>query len=389
MNSVEEAKKVQDEIVRLRRRIHEHPELDDDLYKTNELVTSYLDDLGISYKIMAKTGVVGLIEGEQEGGTIAIRADMDALPIVEEIDKPYKSKIDGAMHACGHDAHTAILLGTAKALAENKDKIKGNVKLLFQPAEESFGGAETMIKEGAMEDPKVDAVIGLHVNMELGPGNIGVTPGVAMAAVDIFNIKINGSGCHAAAPHEGVDPILIAAETISSLQKIVSRELNPVSKNVVTVAEVKAGSASNIIPEFAHMQGTVRTTNDDERKYIEKRIKEIVEYTAKANRGTAEIDYLNHFPMVVNNLEYVGKLEKSVANIFEGQELVVRKEPTLGAEDMAYFLNSAPGVYFNLGVNNPEKGITYPLHHPKFDLDEDHLWKGAALFLDMVMNWQE
>ncbi|MEW8973830.1 MAG: M20 family metallopeptidase [Tissierellaceae bacterium] len=391
IDSINEAKDVSNYIIDIRRKLHKIPELDDDLYETSKIVKKELDSMGIPYKIVAKTGLVGVIEGELDGGTIGIRADMDALPIKEETGLPFAST-NGAMHACGHDAHTAILLGTAKVLSENRNKIRGNVKLLFQPAEESFGGADTMIKEGALEDPKVDRIIGLHVGSIMEgseEGKIAMKSGTLMAAVDIFKVKIVGKGAHAASPHLSVDPILIASEITISLQKIVSREINPLNPAVVTVAQIKGGSASNIIPEYAEIVGTVRTTDKDDRIFIQERIQNICKYVCKANNAEATIEYLNHFPMLVNDIEFTEGCMEVIGDLFGKEEVVELKNVTLGAEDMSYFLQEAKGTYFMLGTNNKDKGIVYPAHHPKFNLDEDVLWKGAAAFLEIINRWQD
>ena len=391
IDSINEAKDVSNYIIDIRRKLHKIPELDDDLYETSKIVKKELDSMGIPYKTVAKTGIVGVIEGKLDGGTIGIRADMDALPIKEETGLPFAST-NGAMHACGHDAHTAILLGTAKVLSENRNKIRGNVKLLFQPAEESFGGADTMIKEGVLEDPKVDRIIGLHVGSIMEgseEGKIAMKPGTLMAAVDIFKVKIVGKGAHAASPHLSVDPILIASEITISLQKIVSREINPLNPAVVTVAQIKGGSASNIIPEYAEIVGTVRTTDKDDRVFIQERIQNICKYVCKANNAEATIEYLNHFPMLVNDIEFTEGCMDVIGDLFGKEEIVELKNVTLGAEDMSYFLQEAKGTYFMLGTNNKDKGIVYPAHHPKFNLDEDVLWKGAAAFLEIINRWQD
>ncbi len=391
IDSINEAKDVSNYIIDIRRKLHKIPELDDDLYETSKIVKKELDSMGIPYKTVAKTGIIGVIEGELDGGTIGIRADMDALPIKEETGLPFAST-NGAMHACGHDAHTAILLGTAKVLSENRNKIRGNVKLLFQPAEESFGGADTMIKEGALEDPKVDRIIGLHVGSIMEgseEGKIAMKSGTLMAAVDIFKVKIVGKGAHAASPHLSVDPILIASEITISLQKIVSREINPLNPAVVTVAQIKGGSASNIIPEYAEIVGTVRTTDKDDRIFIQERIQNICKYVCKANNAEATIEYLNHFPMLVNDIEFTEGCMEVIGDLFGKEEIVELKNVTLGAEDMSYFLQEAKGTYFMLGTNNKDKGIVYPAHHPKFNLDEDVLWKGAAAFLEIINRWQD
>ncbi len=389
MDVIKTAKDVHSDVIQWRRKLHQIPELGFELHKTSRFVRERLEEMGIEYEVIAKTGICAIIKGSKPGPTIALRADMDALLLKEETGLPYASTNDN-MHACGHDAHTAMLLGAARILSENKDKLKGNVKLFFQPAEENEGGAQPMIEAGCMENPQVDAVLGLHVGAlfkEVGAGKIGIHYGPAMAAVDKFSVKVRGKGGHGAAPHMCVDPIATACEIITNLQKIVSREINPTHPAVLSVGTIRGGTAFNIIPEVVEFEGTVRTTDPRDREFIQKRFKEMCETIARANRAEVEIDYLNHYPAAINDEEFTQQFVKSAENVIGKQNIVELRKPTMGAEDMAYFLQKAPGTFFFLGTNNPEKGIIYPNHHPKFDVDEDVLWIGPALFVQAVLDF--
>ena len=389
INAVQEAKNLQEQIVAWRRELHQIPELDFDLFETSKFIQEKLDDMKIPYTLMAKTGVVGLIEGGSQGKTIALRADMDALSVEEDTGLSYASTNEN-MHACGHDAHMAILLATAQVLAEHRDQLKGNVKLIFQPAEEKLGGALPMIEEGCLENPEVDAVVALHAGQifpQVKAGQIGISYGPVMASVDRFEMKVIGKGGHGAMPHNTVDPILIAAEIITSLQKIISREIAPTDSGVVTVAEIKGGSTHNVIPSEVKLQGTARSANAENREFILDRIETISKSTASTNRGEVEIEMIRGFPVTVNDKEFTQKFKDTALKIVNPEDIVEIDEPTMGAEDMAYYLEKAPGTLFFLGTNNEEKGIVYPNHHPKFNLDEDVLWKGAALFLQTVNDY--
>ncbi len=295
MNVLEEVKKIEQEIIKWRRDLHKIPELNLYLPKTTKYIEEKLKKMDIEYKTLVNgNAIVGLIKGNSDGKTIGLRADMDALPIKEETGLEFSSIHKGCMHACGHDGHTAMLLGAAKILSENRDKFKGNVKLLFQPGEEYPGGALPMIEEGAMENPKVDAVIGLHeglIDERVGKGKIAYKDGCMMASMDRFLIKVKGKGCHGAYPQMGVDSIVIASEIILSLQKISSREINTNEPIIVSVCRINGGFSQNIIPDMVELEGTVRATNNETRKFIANRIEEIVKGITSANRGTYEIEY--------------------------------------------------------------------------------------------------
>lgn len=323
-----EVKKIEKEVIDLRRKIHMYPELGFEETKTSELVYDYLKSLGIEVKRMAKTGVVGTLKGDGSK-TIAIRADMDALPIQEENDIEYASQIPGKMHACGHDVHTAVLFGTAKILASLKDNLKGNVKFIFQPAEETTGGALPMIEEGVLEDPKVDAIIGLHVDPELQVGQIGITYGKAYASSDMFDIIVKGKSSHGAEPHKSVDSIVIAANIVNMLQTIVSRNANPLSPIVLTIGTIEGGHARNIIANKVRMSGIIRMMEEDKRDEVVEMAEKICQNVAKAMGGEVEFKRIKGYPCLVNHKEMTDLVKKAASSVL-GYHNVVEVAPTMG-----------------------------------------------------------
>ncbi len=376
MNPVKEFMKYQNELISLRRDFHMHPELGFEEKRTSKIVREYLDELGIKTKIMGKTGVVGYLEN---GGdkTIAIRADMDALPIQEENDVPYRSVYPGKMHACGHDAHTAMLLITAKILSQKN--FEGNIRFVFQPAEEGLNGASKMIKDGAIDG--VDSIFGLHVWANLPTGTIAITPGPVLANVDSFKIEIRGEGGHGASPHETKDPIVALSHLIAALQTIVSRNVDPMKKAVVTVGKISGGTAFNIIPEKVVMEGTVRTFDEEIHELVEKRIKEMAKNIAKGFGCKAKIDYKNLNFATVND-ETLVKIGREVASEFLQ---VIEEERDMGGEDFSEYAKIIPALFAFLGVRNEEKGIIHPHHNPRFDMDEDALIYGVAFEVNMAL----
>lgn len=371
MNPLEEALKIKDQIIAWRRDFHMHPELGYEEDRTSKIVEEHLREWGYRIKRVG-TGIIADIgEGEK---TIALRADMDALPIQEENDVPYKSKIPGKMHACGHDAHTAMLLGAAKIISQHRDELPNRVRLIFQPAEEGGNGALRMIEGGALEG--VNAIFGLHVWSELESGVIGIREGPFMAGVGRFDIEIFGKGGHGASPHETVDPIPIAAQTILAFQTIISRNLNPLESGVVSIGSVKAGEAFNVIPEKVYMTGTYRFFTSETKVLIEKRIREILNGITSANGASYELKIVEVGPPTVNDPKMAAYARESAQRL----GLKVREVPkTMGAEDFAFYLQRVPGTFIALGIKNEEKGITQPHHSPKFDVDEDVLPLGTAL----------
>jgi amidohydrolase len=375
-----------DEVVSWRRYMHQHPELSFKETKTAEYIKEKLLRFGLEVKTnMGGHGLIGILNGGQPGKTIALRADFDALPIDDEKEVPYKSQTPGVMHACGHDGHTAILLGTAQTLSEYRQQLKGKVIFIFQPAEETPpGGAKFMIEDGALEG--VDYVFGAHLDSQNPLGKITVGEGYEMAAVDKFAIHIQGKGGHGARPHDSIDSIVIGSDIVSALQKIVSRGVNPLRSAVVTIGVFQSGTAFNVIADKATLEGTVRTFDGDVRKLIEKQIHSIVEGITSAYGATFSIDYLNGYPALYNHPEETNTVRALLSEEFS-EENVIDMEPTMGAEDFSYFLNEKPGTYFRVGSQNEEAATSYPHHHPKFDIDERALLNAEKAFVKIVSHY--
>jgi len=389
MNIISEAKSIQDEIVKWRQQLHKVPEIGFELHQTTAYVQKRLDEMGIGYRVAAETGIVAIIKGDKPGPTIALRADMDALPLEEKSELPFAAK-NGNMHACGHDAHMAILLGAAKIINSIRQYLPGNVKLLFQPGEEGFGGAAKMIEDGCLKDPAVEAVVALHVGnifRDVKTGQIGYCEGPMLAATTAFEVVVRGSSCHGAKPNQGVDSIVIAAEIILALQKIVSRETDPLNHAVLTVGMINGGTAMNIVTDRVVLKGDFRTLTSEDRDYMIKRITEIAEGVAVAGRAEAEVNILSGYPPTTNDPEIARKIAASAAEIVSADNVIEIKKPSMGAEDMSLYMEKIPGAMFALGTGNEDKKITYPHHHPQFDLDEDVLWIGAAVFIRFVCDY--
>ncbi|GCE04758.1 M20 metallopeptidase family protein [Dictyobacter aurantiacus] len=364
------------DLVAMRRDLHEHPETAFEEVRTSGIVEQRLRALGFEVQTgIAKTGVVGLLRGGAAGPearTLAIRADMDALPIYEQTDVDYRSQVDGKMHACGHDGHTSIGLTVADILSRRRSELKGNIKFIFQPAEEVVGGAKPMVEAGVMDD--VDGVIGLHLISTYKVGRVGVRAGTVFASADKLTLTVHGRGGHGGMPHGTVDPIMIAAQVITALQTLISRETSPFSPAVITIGTFNAGTAFNIIPEKAELGGTLRAFAEEHRAYLTRRIEEVANGVATAMGGSCTVNVFDGCPPCVNNAAMTQMVQgAAVATV--GQEFVDVGEEilTTGADDMAYFLNAAPGCYFIVGANNDEKGARYPHHHPRFNVDEDAL----------------
>ncbi len=364
-----------------RRHLHEHPELGMHEYETAKFVTERLQALGVEdiRTGISETGVTGLIRGTADGPgrVVLVRADMDALPIQEENDVEYKSQTDGVMHACGHDAHTSILLGVARVLMDRRDQFSGTVKLCFQPCEETGpGGAEWMIQQGVLEDPAVDACFGLHVWQNEPVGYVLVGDGPVMAASDRFTIDIQGKGGHGAMPNTTVDPIVVGMAIVNALQTIVSREVDPTESAVVTVGEFHAGNAPNVIPDTATITGTVRSFTPEVQDHIEKRLVELAEGIGTAMRADVKAEYRRGVPATVND-PAMAAIARQAAIEVVGEEHVRPQVPTMGGEDFSFFLQEKPGCYFFVGTNNDERGLVWGHHHPRFDIDEEALGIGV------------
>ena len=390
MNFIHEAKEISKELVQIRREFHENPELDFDLYKTSNKIKKFLEDENIEFHDCAGTGIVAIIYGkcnEGNGKTIAIRCDMDALPLEEKNNHSYISKTIGKMHACGHDAHMTMVLGAAKLLNKYKDELKGNIKFIFEPAEETTGGARIMIEEGVLENPHVNAIIGCHVDESLDVGTVGIKKGVAYAASNPFTINIYGKGAHGASPHKGIDPITISAQVINSLQLLVSREINPVSPRVVTIGSINGGTAANIIPDKVTVTGIIRTMNLEDREYIKNRLREVVTLQVESLKGTCEIIIDESYPCLYNDENIYNLFYDNSIELLGKNKVKILSEPTMGVESFAYFSLKVPSMFYQLGCGNHEKGIIYPLHSSKFDIDEECLQVGVAVHCDMAMNY--
>ena len=372
------------ELVALRRDIHHHPELGFKEERTCALVEKHLSELGLKPRVMAGTGVTALVEGGAPGKTLMLRSDLDGLPIIEETAADWRSANTGVMHACGHDFHTAILLGTAKSLVQGRPA-KGRVKLNFQPAEEGLNGAGAMIKGGIMESPKVDAVLGYHIWQSLPVGKIGVVTGPAMAAVDRFRVVLRGKGGHAAYPHRSVDSVLVAAHVITALQSIVARNVDPLDAAVVTVARIQSGTAFNIIPPEAHLEGTVRTFSKEAGRTIPRRFREIVNGVAKSMGASAEIEYIREHSPLVNDA-VMSDFMRGVVKRVLGKKGLVDAHPSMGGEDHAAYQEIVPGCYIFIG-SAPKSGEAFPHHHPKFNPDEDALEIGVSVMAEAARSW--
>jgi len=367
-------------LVEVRRDFHAHPEFGMEEFRTKDKICDYLDGMGIPFKAgIANTGVVGLIQGEQDGKTVALRADMDALPILEKNDIPYKSTIDGKMHACGHDAHMTVLLGAAKLLQENKHLLKGNVKLLFQPAEETVGGAEPMIKEGALENPKVDAVFGLHVDPAIPLGKIGVKYGQMNASSDTITITVKGKNAHGAYAYMGKDAIVIAAQVIGALQTIVSRGVDARESAVISIGTIHGGTQGNIVADEVKLVGTVRTLTPEIRKGVLQKLEETVTYVAKGMGGEAVLSVEPGYSSLINDDGMVDIVKASGEALIGEENVNLISRPSLGVEDFAFFAKAVPGAFFRLGVRNKERGIVHEVHTPYFNIDENSLKIGVAM----------
>lgn len=376
------AKEIENDLITWRRNFHSNPELGFEEENTSKYIKEFLEKENIEYYSTAKTGICGIIRGDKADSnskTLAIRADIDALPIQERNKCSYASKNPQKMHACGHDAHTAILMGVAKVLNSVKSELKGNVKLLFEPAEETSGGASVMVNEGVLENPHVDAVIGLHMNENIECGKIGIKKGVVNAASNPFNIKIIGKGGHGAHPEDTVDPVVISSNIILALQTLVSRELPPVTPAVITVSSIHAGSAENIIPEDVELCGIIRTMKKEYREYIIKRFKELVTGICTAMRGKCEIEFIEGYPCLYNDDSMYELLLKNARTIVESENIELLASPSMGVESFAYFSMDRPAVFYYVGCRNKDKGIVNPAHGSYFDIDEDCLKIGVAI----------
>jgi len=392
---------IEGKLIEWRRDFHQNPELSNREFKTAEKIAKHLTDIGLQVETnIAKTGVVAILEGDQPGKVIAIRADIDGLPVTERNDLDFKSEVKttflntetGVMHACGHDTHIAILMATAEVLSKHKDKIKGSIKFIFQPAEEGpppgeEGGAKLMIKEGVLENPKVDAIFGLHINSQTPVGTIKYKTGGIMASVERFVINVRGKQTHGSQPWSGVDPILISAKIIDGLQTIISREAELTNEAaVITVGKITSGTRFNIIPESSEMIGTVRTLDPKMREMIETRMKEMVEGIAKAYGGEASIIFQNNTSITYNDEALTARILPSLQTV-AGEENVIIMKATTGGEDFSFFQEKVPGVYFFLGGMTAGNSESFPHHTPDFMIDESGLLLGVKAFTQISIDY--
>lgn len=374
------------ELVEFRRDLHMYPELSHTEVNTPKKVANYLTSLGIEVRTgVGGRGVVGTLKGDKPGKTVALRADFDALPIQEENDLEYKSRVPGVMHACGHDLHTAGLLGVAKVLSENRDKLTGNVVFIHQFAEEVIpGGAKFMVEDGCLDG--VDVVYGAHVSSMDPLGVIGLREGDAMACGDTFEIQISGKGGHAATPHLTVDPLVVGSQILLNLQPIVSRQVDPLKPAVVTVATFQGGDSFNVIPDSARLAGTVRTFDEDVRDMIEKSIEQVATSTANALGATVEYKYVRGYPAVKNDPFETKRVDRVATELF-GEALVKHIPAQMGMEDFAYYLLERPGTFFWVGGALEDKSLVNPHHHPRFNVDEKAMISIGRLFIATVFDY--
>ena len=370
---------MEDRLIEIRRHIHAHPELSFEEKKTAAFVEEQLRSMGLEPQRMASTGVVCVIEGGKPGPVVALRGDMDALPIKEENEASYCSQNDGVMHACGHDVHTTCVLGAAMVLNELKADLNGSVKLIFQPGEEKLpGGASIMIKEGALENPKPEAIFGQHVFPELDAGKVGFRAGKYMASADEVYLTVRGKGGHAALPHKNIDPVAAAAQVLIALQQVASRKANPLLPTVLSFGKIEANGATNVIPDKVEIAGTFRTFDEEWRAEAHEEIKRIAEQTAASFGAACDVRVEKGYPFVHNDEALTERARRS-AEAYLGKENVVDLEMRATGEDFSYYSQVMPGSFHRLGVRNEAKGIVHPVHTPQFDVDESCLEIGSGL----------
>lgn len=370
------------QIIEWRRDFHRYPEVAFQEKRTSKVIRTFLESLGLPVIGMAETGLRATLQGRPGGQTVAIRSDIDALPIQEEGDKDYISQNPGVTHACAHDGHMAIVMGAAQLLSQLKDNFKGSIVFLFQPSEERIpGGAKQMIEEGALKD--VNAIFGLHLWQPLATGMVGVVDGPMMAQPDAFTIIVKGKGGHGSMPHQTVDPILVASQLVINIQSIVSRSIDPLKPAVVSFGTIEGGTIYNIIPEKVTLTGTVRSFDAEVQNIAEKRLKEITEKTCEAFGAAAEFKYELGYPPVVNDTEMVKFVEKITAGTL-GEDKIAAIDPVMGGEDFAYYLEKVPGAFFFFGMGDE---MEFPHHHPRFDLDERALPLATQLMVNLAFDY--
>jgi amidohydrolase len=378
-----EVESIAPELVKIRRAIHEHPEQGFKEEKTAALIRSKLSGWGVDHHPLCGTGTVALVKGAKPGPTILLRADIDALPLKELNDVPYASKVEGVMHACGHDGHAAMALGAARLLQKRRSSLRGNVKIMFQPAEEGPGGAVPMLEEGLLDGPKVDAAFAIHLWNDLPVGKVGVRSGPVFASTDEFRVRVIGRGGHGAAPHQTIDPVVVAAQIVVASQTIVSRNVDPVKTAVVTFGEVHGGTRHNIIPDVVLLHGTVRAFEPAVRKQLRADLTRIVRGIAASFGAKVELDYEEQYAPTINDPAMTEVCRQAATDAL-GKAAVMEQNPTMGAEDMSFVLERVPGCYMVLGSSNKKKGLVHPHHSAKFDFDEAALANGVEVWLRLA-----
>lgn len=376
-------------MVDIRRDLHRHPELGLRETRTAALIATELEKMGIDVTTkIAETGVMGVLTGGKPGRVIGLRADMDALPIQDAKEGcPYRSQVDGVMHACGHDGHVAMLLGAAKYLSQMREDLPGTVKFFFQPAEEGPGGARPMIEQGVLKNPDVEAVYGIHLWNDLMVGKVQLQYGTSMAAVDEVRISIHGEGGHGASPHQTVDAIVTAASAITALQTVVSRQIDPVHPAVLSIGTIRGGYRHNVIADKVEMTGTLRTLYPSTKQRIKERVDGILRGVTSAFGGSYDFELVPIYPATVNDEHTTRLAHKVVTDLFGEEAVVVKAEPSMGSEDFSFFGQQVPSTFLMVGSRNPAKGLVYPHHHPKFDFDEEAFRYGAAVLIGCVLNY--
>lgn len=375
-----EVQKINKEVIGWRRHLHQYPEVAFQEVETSQYIYDTLQSFGnLEVTRPTKTSVMARLIGSEEGKTIAVRADIDALPVTEENEFEFVSKNEGAMHACGHDGHTASLLGAAKILSKKQAEVKGEIRFLFQHAEEVFpGGALEMVDAGVMKG--VDAIIGNHLWSPIEAGKISVSRGPVMAAADTFRIKIIGNAGHAGVPHTSVDAITTGAQVVTNIQQIVARNIDPLDSLVISITKIHGGTAMNVLPGSVEIAGTVRLYNMELRDIAKKRMEQIIKGITEAHGASYEFDYYDGPDAVINDDQLADQLKETAIELF-GEDDVVSEKPNMTAEDFSGFLTEAPGVYFFTGVGDKKKGTDYPHHHSMFDIDEEQLSKTVQMFV--------
>jgi amidohydrolase len=383
------SKQIFPSLVKLRRELHQYPELAFKEYRTSERIAKELKKLRLNFKKdLAKTGVIGVLNRGRKGKTIALRADMDALPVLEQTNFSYKSKNKGIMHACGHDVHMTCLIGAAKILTRLKEELSGKVKFIFQPSEEvAPGGAKSMIQAGVLENPKVSSIFGLHCEPTIPVGKIGLKEGPFMAQSDTFDIVISGSGGHGARPHQGVDAIVIASQVIQALQTIASRKIDPLEPVVISIGKIEGGTARNIICDKVILRGTARSLSKEVARRIPVLLKSVVSGITKSAGAFFELSYSPGYPVLLNHPRSTDFARTTIAKMFGRQAVFEIKKLVMGGEDFAFYLQKVPGSFLRLGIRNQKKGAVYPWHHPKFTVDEDAIKIGSAVLAGIAFDF--